>query len=70
MPIKETGDGTDLQEIDRWEHGVGWLAYPGEQMQRASHAIEVDGEVWIVDPVETQRPSRTVTTWQSTSRSS
>jgi hypothetical protein len=52
MPIKETGDGTDLQEIDRWEHGVGWLAYPGEQMQRASHAIEVDGEVWIVDPVD------------------
>lgn len=50
--MKGSGSATNWQEIDRWEHGVGWLAHPDETMQRASHAIEVDGEVWIVDPVD------------------
>lgn len=50
--MKGSGPATEWQEIDRWEHGVGWLAYPDETMQRASHALEVDGEVWIVDPVD------------------
>lgn len=52
MPVKGSGPATDWREIDRWEHGVGWIAYPDEQMQRASHAIEVDGDVWLVDPVD------------------
>lgn len=51
MPTK--GDGsTALREIDRWDGGVGWLAYPDETMQRASHAVEVDGDVWVFDPVD------------------
>ncbi|ACV48754.1 MULTISPECIES: hypothetical protein [Halomicrobium] len=50
--MKGSGSATDWQEIDRWDHGVGWLAYPDETMRRASHAIEVDGEVWLVDPVD------------------
>jgi len=52
MPMKGSGSPSEAREIDRWEHGVGWLAYPDETMQRASHAFEVDGEVWIVDPVD------------------
>ena len=43
---------TDFREIDRWEGGVGWLAHPDETLQRASHALAADGEVWVVDPVD------------------
>ncbi|MFC7154820.1 hypothetical protein ACFQPA_05040 [Halomarina halobia] len=51
MPMKGSGP-TSLREIDRFEGGVGWLAYPDERMQRASHALATDGEVWLVDPVD------------------
>jgi hypothetical protein len=66
MPMK--GSGTPrLQEIDRWDGGVGWLAHPDEGMQRASHVLAADpeardsadsegqsgdGEAWVVDPVD------------------
>ncbi|WP_394337271.1 hypothetical protein [Halegenticoccus soli] len=47
------GDGpANLREIDRWEGGVGWIAYPDEAMQRAGHALAIDGDVWVVDPVD------------------
>lgn len=51
MPMK--GDGsTTLREIDRFDGGVGWIAYPDETMQRASHALETDDGLWLVDPVD------------------
>ncbi len=43
---------TSLREIDRFDGGVGWLAYPDERMERASHALVEDGGVWLVDPVK------------------
>jgi len=46
------GGTTNLREIDRWDGGVGWIAYPDERMQRASHALVHDGDVWVVDPVD------------------
>lgn len=58
MPMKRTGPATDWQEIDRFEEeeagtaGVGWIAYPDEKMRRASHAIAIDGDVWVIDPVD------------------
>ena len=52
MPLKQSQPATEFEEIDRWDHGVGWLAHPQEKMQRASHALEVDGDVWLVDPVD------------------
>lgn len=48
----------DLHEIDRYDGGVGWIAYPDEAMERASHAFAVANEetdaddVWVVDPVD------------------
>lgn len=51
MPMKAEGE-PDLQEAQRWEGGVSWLAYPEEGMQRASHALAVDDAVWVVDPVD------------------
>ena len=51
MPMK--GDGsTTLAEIDRFDGGVGWIAYPDETMQRASHALETNEGLWLVDPVD------------------
>lgn len=51
MPVRGTGPGSFV-EIDADDGGVGWLAHPGETMQRASHALVDDGDVWLVDPVD------------------
>ncbi len=50
--MKGSGEATDWTTIDDADDGVGWLAYPEETMQRASHALTSDGEVWLVDPVD------------------
>lgn len=52
MALRVDDRATGLREIDRFENGVGWIAHPEETMQRASHALEIDGEVWLVDPVD------------------
>nr|WP_277555800.1 hypothetical protein [Halobaculum sp. YSMS11] len=49
--MKASGDA-DLAVIDEFDGGVGWIAYPDETMERASHALSVDGEVWVLDPVD------------------
>lgn len=51
------GSGTTaMAEVDRFGDseagGVGWIAYPDEAMERAGHALAVDGEVWVLDPVD------------------
>lgn len=46
---------TDLVQIDRYDGGVGWLAYPEEAMERAGHAVardDGDDGVWLLDPVD------------------
>ena len=53
MGMKGSGEA-DLTEMDRFEGGVGWLAYPGETMERASHAVESDGQLWVIDPVDAE----------------
>ncbi len=32
--------------------GVGWIAATPPKMQRASHALAQNGDVWLIDPVE------------------
>ena len=60
MGIKGSGE-TALREIDTYGDGVGWIAYPEEGMQRASHAMATggtdegrtgDADVWVIDPVD------------------
>ncbi|QAU14342.1 hypothetical protein EKH57_05805 [Halorubrum sp. BOL3-1] len=52
------GGEPDLHEIDRYDGGVGWVAYPDETMERASHAFAVhndeadEDDIWVVDPVD------------------
>ena len=40
-----------VQLIDEWEGGFGWTL--DEFMHRTSHALVVDGRVWLIDPVDT-----------------
>jgi hypothetical protein len=51
MPMKG-GGRADLQVIDHDDGGLGWLAYPDETMQRASHALTTPEGIWIIDPVD------------------
>lgn len=53
MPAKARGPGA-LDEIDRFDGGVSWLAHPDELMQRASHALVDGDDVWVVDPVDAE----------------
>ncbi|WP_408957695.1 hypothetical protein [Natrinema sp. 74] len=52
MSFRADERATEFREIDRFDGGVGWIAHPDERMQRASHALAVDGEVWVIDPVD------------------
>ena len=51
MPLKATGTAS-FETVDRWDGGSTWIAYPEESMERASHTLVVDGDVWLVDPVD------------------
>jgi len=52
--MKGSGRSTSWREINRWDGGTSWLAYPDEEMERASHALVTDGDVWLVDPVDVE----------------
>lgn len=52
MTFKDDGSVVEPELIDRFDDGFGWIAHPGETMQRASHAIDFGDGVWIVDPVD------------------
>lgn len=52
MPLKASGRAGEVQVVDRFAGGVGWIAHPEEGMQRASHALATDEGVWVVDPVD------------------
>ena len=59
MDMKAAGDPA-LHEVDRFDRGVGWITYPNETMERASHALAVPSDaetdapadVWVLDPVD------------------
>jgi hypothetical protein len=36
--------------VDETEFGFGWIE--AERLARASHALAVDGRVWVLDPIE------------------
>jgi hypothetical protein len=40
----------DVRFCDEFEHGLGWIR--DEAMARCSHALVVDGGVWLVDPLD------------------
>ncbi|MEF8825408.1 MAG: hypothetical protein V5A27_03570 [Halapricum sp.] len=52
MALKHDTPGEEVAVVHRWEHGLTWMAHPDERMRRASHALTVDGEMWLVDPLD------------------
>lgn len=50
MYERTASDGIDV--VDRWQDGVGWMAHPGEDAERASHAIAGRDGVWVFDPLD------------------
>ncbi len=52
MAMRIDERATAYREVDRFEGGVGWIAHPEETMLRASHALAIDGDVWVIDPVD------------------
>ena len=41
----------DVRFCDEQEWGIGWIAAEPVFMQRCSHALVVDGKVWLIDAV-------------------
>ncbi len=54
MALKGSGRATNFEVVDRFDGGLGWVAYPDETMRRTSHALAVDGDVWLIDPVDAE----------------
>jgi hypothetical protein len=52
MPMYDRSASADIEVVDEWDHGVGWVAHPDEQSRRASHAIRGDDGVWVFDPLD------------------
>jgi len=57
IKIKEL---TEAEFIDEWENGFGWIAKPGENMKRTSHAF-IDNGVYLVDPLDAENLDQKVT---------
>lgn len=52
MPMKGSGTAESYEVVREDADGFGWIAYPDEEMQRASHAFRTDEGVYVVDPVD------------------
>jgi hypothetical protein len=50
--MKQTGPADAYEVVREDDDGFGWIAYPDEEMQRASHAFHTDDGVYVVDPVD------------------
>lgn len=61
MPVFDRTDSTEVEVIDQWDGGFGWIAHPHEDGRRASHALGGDDGVWIFDPLEAPGIYRRIT---------
>jgi hypothetical protein len=48
--------GGEVELVDEFDGGFGWIA--DEFMERCSHAVVVDGEAWLIDPLEDELVAR------------
>jgi hypothetical protein len=39
-----------VEAVDEFAHGFGWIQ--DEFLQRCSHALVADGDVWLIDPLD------------------
>jgi hypothetical protein len=52
MTFYDHGPPETAEQVLAWAGGRSWVAHPGERGRRASHAIETDSGVWLVDPLD------------------
>lgn len=52
VQLKDDSPADQVTTIRRWEGGLTWMAHPDAQMQRASHALTVEENVWLFDPLD------------------
>ncbi|WP_331233133.1 hypothetical protein [Natronorarus salvus] len=53
MTLKGNGRASESRTVNRFDGGASWIAFPDEEMQRASHALVTETGVFVVDPVDT-----------------
>ncbi len=53
MTLKGEGRASEPRTVNRFDGGVSWIAYPEEEMERASHALVTEAGTFVVDPVDT-----------------
>jgi hypothetical protein len=53
MALKREGRASEPRTVNRFDGGVSWIAFPGEEMERASHALVTEAGTFVVDPVDT-----------------
>lgn len=51
MVIYDRGGAGDVELVDRWADGFGWIAHPRERGTRASHAVRGEDGLWLLDPL-------------------
>lgn len=51
VPAKIAGAGEN-PAFETFDYGFTWIAHPDEGMQRASHALDTDDGVWLIDPTD------------------
>jgi len=52
MPSNGVDPTTDWVETNRWDRGASYISYPDEMMVRASHVLDTDAGVFVVDPID------------------
>jgi hypothetical protein len=52
MASDDADERPPLDAVTEWPGGITWIGYPEEDARRASHALETDAGVWLVDPVD------------------
>lgn len=52
MALKIDDPGEELTVVRRWSGGLTWMAHPNEDLQQASHALQIDDTVWLIDPID------------------
>jgi hypothetical protein len=54
MTLRHDEPGEEVTTVRRWENGLTWVAHPDEGMHRSSHALVIDEDVWLVDPLDAE----------------
>ncbi|GGL21941.1 hypothetical protein GCM10009037_01630 [Halarchaeum grantii] len=52
MPMRADDPADELEEHGQFAGGTTWLAHPEEAMARASHILDTDAGILLVDPVD------------------